>query len=463
MLIRSQWAVRFLVIVLVGLAAPVMACQVPVFRYALENWDPEPYLLLVPHRDKLSAKDKELIGQLEQVVREHGKTLNLDVKVVDLSQSTDPVLEAVLGPKAKLIQSPQMVLVFPFDVAPPPKASLTTTSDSQDKPAAGQTAAPSGLTPIPAGFTPVPPGQATCPDGKCGGLRSGAARLAWRGELTAENIGQLAASPARKQIIDRLLAGQSAVWVLLESGDKSQDDAAAAQLEKSLAEMQRTLKLPDKKTIETDESFKPGTKIELRLEFSVVRIPHQRGDDALFATTLLNGDPDVAGKEGPVAMAIFGRGRSYYALAGADIKPEGIEEHSRFLGGDCSCQVKAENPGFDLLTAVDWQKAVMGSSNPEDSQPQLSGIGVLAGPEAAAPIPAAKAAAMQTKPEKNPAPSPAPEKEALAIPTQPVPATAAVTTPAPVSSALPWIIGPAAIGLIVILIGNIWLRRGKSA
>jgi hypothetical protein len=278
-------------------------------------------------------------------------------------------------------------------------------------------------------------------------------RLAWSGDLTAEHIGQLAASPARKQIIERLLSGQSAVWVLLESGDKASDDAAAAQLEKSLAEMQRTLKLPDKKTIENDESFKPGTKIELRLEFSVVRIPHQRGNEALFAATLLAGDPDVAGKPGPVALAVFGRGRSYYALAGKDISAEGIEEHCRFLTGDCSCEVKAQNPGFDVLLAADWQHAVMGSSRDEVPPSELRGIGDLA--VMAPGRPRSGESAVESEPTM--------QSSAASSTSAPAASPHSTAAPAaPADNSLLWIAGPAAVGLIVVIIGNIWLRRSRA-
>ena len=30
---------------------PLFSCQIPVFRYALEKWDPDPYILIVLHHD----------------------------------------------------------------------------------------------------------------------------------------------------------------------------------------------------------------------------------------------------------------------------------------------------------------------------------------------------------------------------------------------------------------------------
>ena len=35
-----------------------------------------------------------------------------------------------------------------------------------------------------------------------------------------------------------------------------------------------------------------------------------------------------------------------------------IEEVTHFLLGSCSCEVKAQNPGWDLLLSVDWDDAL---------------------------------------------------------------------------------------------------------
>jgi hypothetical protein len=37
-----------------------------------------------------------------------------------------------------------------------------------------------------------------------------------------------------------------------------------------------------------------------------------------------------------------------------------IRELTEFLCGACSCQVKEQNPGFDLLLTTDWNRALFG-------------------------------------------------------------------------------------------------------
>jgi hypothetical protein len=67
-----------------------------------------------------------------------------------------------------------------------------------------------------------------------------------------------------------------------------------------------------------------------------------------------------------MAFAVFGRGRALFPLIGAGITAENIrDEHARFLIGPCTCKVKEQNPGVDLLFAADW-------TAPADKQPSIS-------------------------------------------------------------------------------------------
>lgn len=453
--------------VMVCHVASAPACQIPVFRYALENWEPEPYLLIVAHRGDLSAADKNLLAKLEQTVSEQRGSLNLDLRIVDLAKTTDSVLDKLLGPEIKSIQAPQIVLVYPLDPARP-----LSESDAPEPVAgstAGPTAAPQGLTPAPTGLksvpselTPTPLTRTVCPDGKCAITKHGH-RIAWMGELTAQHISQVVQSPVRKQIAARLLDGQTAVWVLLECGDKAKDDAAAARLGKKLAEMQSTLKLPDKAAIVADEHYKPETKVELRIEFSVIRIPPEHGEDAIFASTLLNADPSAIADQEPLAISIFGRGRSYFALVGEGIDAASIEDHCRFMTNDCSCEVKEANPGVDLPFAVAWQKSITRSPNKAQQVPELSGIGALGVTEAISIAPSKTSDSKETTlpPKTEPAissPAKTPTVNSVTEPTADSPA------PTPLSRMwLTWILGPAAVGLVVVLLGSMWLRTGRQS
>ena len=67
----------------------------------------------------------------------------------------------------------------------------------------------------------------------------------WAGPLAKDPVARLTDSPARKELVRRLAAGQTAVWVLVECGDAEKDAAACALLEKELKSLAQNLKLPE--------------------------------------------------------------------------------------------------------------------------------------------------------------------------------------------------------------------------
>lgn len=43
-------------------------------------------------------------------------------------------------------------------------------------------------------------------------------------------------------------------------------------------------------------------------------------------------------------------------MIGAGITADNIQEYAEFLVSACSCEIKEQNPGFDLLLAADWDR-----------------------------------------------------------------------------------------------------------
>jgi hypothetical protein len=183
----------------------------------------------------------------------------------------------------------------------------------------------------------------------------GASRIqgtAWEGRLTADAVASLADSACRRDIADRLLGGDEMVWVLLQSGRQEADEAAAARIELEL-------KRP------ADEGQSP-------FKSSLMRV--SRGDPAekLLTETLLSTEPDLRGREEPMAFPVFGRGRVLYALVGAGINAETVRHALAFLTGGCSCTVKRENPGVDLLLTADW--SIITPTTPEETPPAPAAV-----------------------------------------------------------------------------------------
>jgi hypothetical protein len=129
--------------------------------------------------------------------------------------------------------------------------------------------------------------------------------------------------------------------------------------------------------LEAEEEFSADTAVELRIGFSVVRLERDDPDEQIFRSLLVHSEHDLAEFSEPIAIPIFGRGRTYFALVGEGINPSTIDDNSRFLCGDCSCQVKDLNPGMDMLFAVNWDAHVRRSALADTALPELTGIGGL--------------------------------------------------------------------------------------
>jgi len=89
----------------------------------------------------------------------------------------------------------------------------------------------------------------------------------------------------------------------------------------------------------------------LVLRFSVVRLSRS---DPREAFTLAMLERQRAGA--PTAYPVFGRGRVLVPLPQKDLTPENIEEVCAFLTGECSCQVKEAQIGWDLLVQCNWDE-----------------------------------------------------------------------------------------------------------
>jgi hypothetical protein len=172
--------------------------------------------------------------------------------------------------------------------------------------------------------------------------------IAWSGPLTSESATRLADSPARREIARRLLEGDSAVWLLLESGDRARDDGAARTLEAELKKLEQSLKVP------AHASDDPPllSEVPVRVAFSVYRLARTEPAEASLVAMLLNSE---SGLEGPIVFPIFGRGRALWAMTGNGLTPTNIGEAGSFLIGACSSEAKELNPGVDLLFAADWE------------------------------------------------------------------------------------------------------------
>lgn len=285
----------------VALAGSVLACQVPVFRYALERWPPDRCRVLVLSDGPLQPEQSAVLAPL---IGKPGGGSTVDLKVVDVAQTNDKAIDELWKRHGTGSADPVIVALYP-----------ETASIPQDQ--AAHSAA-----------------------------------------LSERHVQQILSSPAREEIGRRLVEGHSAVWVLVESGDQVKDQAAVQTLERQLKKDAEWLKLPSVKELEIDPKVLSDARIKLKIEFSIVSISRDDPEEAFLLDCLLNSESDLRSFEEPIAFPVFGRGRVLYALVGQGIAAETIRTATSFIAGPCSCQVKSQNPGFDLLLSRNWDAAV---------------------------------------------------------------------------------------------------------
>ena len=290
------------------------ACSVPVFRYALERWPVSPYGAVVIADAPLTAAEQEAFSFLEMASDlEKSAPLNLMVRQWTSEELAKSSLAKVL-PKPRDRRA-QLHLIFPASKGSHP---------------------------------PI-----------------------WSGALTMAAAKSLMDTPFRKSLAKKILEGNSGVCILLESGDKARDDAAAKALEGYLAEVTKALALPSGITkvdgsitgdgpANYDPTDQLRSAIPLKVTFTSMRLP-RKGVDSILVALLMSLEDDLAEySDQPMVFAVYGRARVLPPLIGEGITLNNVGEIAAFLVGACSCQVKALNPGVDLLLGHDWDRAVLG-------------------------------------------------------------------------------------------------------
>ena len=178
---------RILVTMLVSLTllqGAVYACDVPVFRYAMERWVADYYEGALICKGTLD-QDAQIDTLLQS---EAAELLNLHISKMDLASAGDEEVKALLGENVPE-KLPALALWYP--------------------------------------------------------MLKGRAAPFWTGEFTKAAISQLIDSPKRKELAKRLSEGQSGVWIFVESGDAAKDKAALqllnSELEKATKELAEIL------------------------------------------------------------------------------------------------------------------------------------------------------------------------------------------------------------------------------
>ena len=295
--------------------SPSEACNIPVFRYALERWLPDNCEVLVFKDGTLSERQKEILAPFERAaVNEQNRGLaNLKVKhllLTELDDESGTLWEQLQKQGAK---APYMVV----------RTVLKRKHINN-----------------------------------------------WHGPLEAAAQVRLLSSPVRQELLRRTLSGHSVVWVVA-GADADQRATMVQKLQKKLGQVERDMPLPDGIGLPGSELY---SSVPLFMRFSVLELDTTDPDELYLADLFHGFEPKAMEAGQPVVVPVFGRGRALEVIPGDQINNELINDLSQFLCGACSCQVKEQNPGFDLLMAGNWHEQLFGDLAPEELPAQIISV-----------------------------------------------------------------------------------------
>lgn len=141
----------------------------------------------------------------------------------------------------------------------------------------------------------------------------------------------ISSSPLRERIAKEIMAGKLCVMVYLKSGNQVKDRRGEAEI------MNAVRSSPFKDII---------TYIELDRNSS---------DEKHFISLLLNLEDDLKGINEPMLFGIFGRFRALEPLVAGGITGENVGLMIDFLSADCSCLIKDDLPGKDIIYTNSWE------------------------------------------------------------------------------------------------------------
>jgi hypothetical protein len=300
---------------MLALASVAHACDVPVFRYALERWHSDPFQLVVFHQ-----------GQIDGVLEAELKKLEADPNPD--SRKVTPNWQIVRIDTTKEVPKLWQAVWLPLQKQSLPVAALC------------------------------------APEWRMG------EKPLWSGALTTEVLLELAHSPKREEIAKLLLAGKAVIWLVIESGKKVKDQALIDLLKTESETLINTI--PVARNLVRD-GINVLTDLPIEANFTIVSVRADDPQEQVLLRLLTNGGKITE----PLVYPVFGRGRALAQFKGSTLNKGLLEETARFLCGACSCQVKAQNPGFDMLMQVRWESIFGDQVPPPDermsspSSPQL--------------------------------------------------------------------------------------------
>lgn len=308
-------------------ASVAPACNTPVYRYAMYNWAPAPFFVFYLHHGETPAQD-EKVNELIAALAQGGPAV------------ANVVLEPIDVSAGELDKLPQ-----------PVKEAWQALVDQGAEGMEAEKPKPAHLV-----FT------------------------AWGAELQAGRLDEatvraLVDSPLRKKIGGLLEDGNAAVILFLPGSNAEENkqaekiardviaQAAAGKIpvESGLLDASMSQWMPPAEGAEEEASQETLSEEERiaaasRLKLGFVKVDRSDEAEKWLVRSLMAMEDDLKDlTEHPMIFYAYGRGRAMPPYVGKGINAENLTAEIQFLASACSCFVKDQNPGVDLLMQWNWE------------------------------------------------------------------------------------------------------------
>ncbi len=313
-------------------SAVAAACNIPVFRFALERWKPDSTELIVFHHSAMTSDDDAIVREFEKLSRANDGMANLSVIRCDLDQNKDQELNDLwLSVREKIDAK------LPVVVARSLKGKGKTINH-------------------------------------------------WHGSLSEARTAGLVESRIRSELTKRLQTGDAIVWLLLKSHDEQKNTAVRDLLQHQCKTLSQSIELPEGIGLPGSELY---SEVPLLLQFSVLEIDRADSREQYLIRQLSGFQAEAFANDEPLIIPVFGRGRALEVIPASQLNDDLIHNLTEFLCAACSCQVKEQNPGFDLLLSTNWNLALFGEDSIGPPPEAADGNGQKKQPELV-PIPSGR-------------------------------------------------------------------------
>lgn len=313
---------RHLICWAVLMVAPASACNIPVFRYALERWRPDAAELIVFRDRPLSPEQRKRVQALHGQSLDAGGPANFSLSHVDIL-GDDPAGAEQRQLWKSLNQQSELRL---------PYVALRASLGRIEKP------------------------------------------VLWQGTLTEVGEQSLLQSPVRREVARRLTTGHAIVWLVVGVKEGAKNVAARQLLETTFEQLGSKVQLPEGIGLPGSELH---SEVPLLLRYSTLQVDLSDPREQWLQSLVRALYPDIDKTPEPVAIPVFGRGRALEVIPAGELTASLITDITVFLCGACSCQVKERNPGFDMLISADWETQLFGEDGvaPPDLSAERAGQG----------------------------------------------------------------------------------------